>query len=114
MTSVDMGDPGAGNPHTATSTHPNLERQLEVLSSKDYECYCEKVPECLLPPHPQPGVVPAQLLEPGPVDSEESTGVSGRVVRLAVMTSLLLFLKKKVITNPLRRLLNRCGSRDKE
>ena len=80
MTSVDMRDPGAGNPQTAASAHPNLEAQFEVLA----------------PPDPEPWVVPPQLLKPSSVNGEKSPSVCRRVVRLAVVAPFLLFLKTKI------------------
>ena len=58
--SVDVADPGAGNPHDGSSALPDLEAQLEVFSAPD-----EKA-----------GVVGAEGEEVLPVDGEETPGVS--------------------------------------
>ena len=79
VTSVDMRHSGAGNPETSSSTHPHLETQLEVFSSPD----------------PETGIIPAQLLEPGSVNSKESPSMCGRVVWFTVVRSLLLLLVRQ-------------------
>jgi hypothetical protein len=66
---VDVSHAGARHPLDAAAALPDLEAQLEVLPAPDQEA----------------GVVRPQLEEVLAVDGEEAAGVSGALVRLAVV-----------------------------